>query len=268
MHRIRVSMLLAAPLITLAWLPPTIVRSKWPACGKSFKESIATNIHDAAKRNGGGTAIVIGANTGPGPGGTDPMFKWLAGSDANTVLDRILFVEPVPIVFRVLKHNLKRVPRAVGLNVAIANQSGTLNMYCVGLSDSLSETRSNGLQLTTSQEATRLGVPGWATETCSLDRARLFSAKDFGRSGSFGALRALRNRTAYEALVSEHPVRVITFAVLQQSHVRSRVLYLQVDAEGKDDEASCPRSRRCRRRRCPSRSPLRYCSSPRSACSG
>jgi len=68
-------------------------------------------------------------------------------------------------------------------------------------------------------------------------RDRLFSAKDFGRAGPFGGLRALKNRSAYSALVTEVLVQVITFAqLLEQRSVRSRVLYLQVDAEGKDDE--------------------------------
>ena len=46
----------------------------------------------------------------------------------------------------------------------------------------------------------------------------------------------MANRTAYEALITKHAVPVITFARLMQEHVRGRVLYLQVDVEGRDDE--------------------------------
>lgn len=232
--RILVAISLAA--LTGAWMPPRFVSSKWPSCGQTWAGQIAASVFAAAKLGGGGTALVIGANTGPGPGGTDPMFKWLASAEAASALDNTFFIEPVPVVFRVLQHNLRQLPRAQGLNVAIANQSGTLNMYCVGLAERVSETQNGGLQLSISDEAARLGVPGWAMETCSLTRGRLFSAKDFARSGQFGGFRALRNRSAYDALITEHPVQVITFAELQQRYVRSRVLYLQVDAEGKDDE--------------------------------
>jgi hypothetical protein len=98
------------------------------------------------------------------------MFKWLASAEAASALDNTFFIEPVPVVFRVLQHNLRQLPRAQGLNVAIANQSGTLNMYCVGLAERVSETQNGGLQLSISDEAARLGVPGWAMETCSLTR--------------------------------------------------------------------------------------------------
>ena len=229
-----------APFVARSWVPPSIVRSNWPKCG-AFGPRIAAEVAAEVKRGGGGTAVVVGANTGPGPGGTDPMFKWLASDKAGAVLDKVFFLEPLPIIFRALQQNLRSVPKAIGLNVAVANASGVLNMYCLGIANDLGTTPGGQLVLKTSDAAMRLGVPNYATETCSLTRERLFSPSDFARSGPFGGLRALRNRTAYESLITAHEVQVITFAELERRikealGFRSRVLYLQIDAEGKDDE--------------------------------
>ena len=65
------------------------------------------------------------------------MFKWLASDKAGAVLDKVFFLEPVPVIFRVLQHNLRSVPKAIGLNIAVANASGVLNMYCLGIAGDL-----------------------------------------------------------------------------------------------------------------------------------
>ena len=225
----------------VAWEPPRYVSSRWPSCGSwgARIDKITAALREAAKRNRGGNAVVIGANTGPGPGGVDPMFDWLSGNQAASLLDKVFFVEPVPLIFRILQHNLLKARHTVPLNFGIANESATLDIYCLGLAteDEASNSASNKPPtLRLSEEAAKLGVPGWATMTCSLNRGRLFSTSDFARGGRFGGLKAMANRTAYEALITKHAVPVITFARLMQEHVRGRVLYLQVDVEGRDDE--------------------------------
>ena len=92
----------------VAWEPPRYVSSRWPSCGSwgARIDKITAALREAAKRNRGGNAVVIGANTGPGPGGVDPMFDWLSGNQAASLLDKVFFVEPVPLIFRILQHNL------------------------------------------------------------------------------------------------------------------------------------------------------------------
>ena len=227
------------PTTVLAWVPPRFVSSQVPSCGfwHGRMQKVIAATAAAATRHGGGNVVVIGANTGPGAGGADPIFDWLNSTKAGKLLDKIVYVEPLPVIFRVLQHNLQHAEHAVALNLGIANTSGTLDIYCLGLDQDVSATATGQAPtLRISQEATRLGVPGFATMTCSLNRERLFSTTDFARSGRWGGLHAMRNLTAYEALITRHPVQVITFAQLMQQHVRGRVLYMQIDVEGRDDD--------------------------------
>ena len=163
------------------------------------------------------------------------MFNWLIGKASQRLLEKVVFLEPVPIIFRSLQRNLRHAHNAIPLNLGIANESGTFNMYCLGLTEDTTARKPNG-EIRLSEEAVKLGVPGWATGTCSLNKDRLFSSTDLARKGAFGALRSMRNRTAYKALITAHAVQVLTIAELMRAHVRGRLHYLQVDAEGRDDD--------------------------------
>ena len=189
---LQLSVLLLAPTAALAWKPPKFISSRWPPCNAWDRQvhRIVLTVGAAAKRSGGGNALVVGANTGPGPGGVDPTFNWLVSKAAGQLLQKVVFVEPVPAIFRALQRNLLQAhaSNAIPLNLGIANESGTLNIYCLGLTE---DAANRGVGI--SDEAAKLGVPGWATGTCSLNRDRLYSKSDFSRRGKFGASDAMRN---------------------------------------------------------------------------
>ena len=97
----------------------------------------------------------------------------IGGLQKGAVLDKVFFLEPLPIIFRALQQNLRSVPKAIGLNVAVANASGVLNMYCLGIANDLGTTPGGQLVLKTSDAAMRLGVPNLndpitVSKTCKL----------------------------------------------------------------------------------------------------
>ena len=146
-----------------------------PKCRADVWTRLQADIQ-AAPTPGNGTVLVIGANTGPGPTarGSDPMFAWLATSQADS-LDKV-FVEPMPHIFPVLKHNIQQIPRARAVAAAIANTDGHLPMFCLGVSTANISTAE---EVHLSEEAQRARVPEWVVGTCSLSRDRFFSERDF-----------------------------------------------------------------------------------------
>ena len=107
-----------------------------------------------ARLAGGGTVLIVGANSGPGPGrGSDPAFMWLAGSDARK-LDKVL-VEPMPHILRALRFNIRQIPRARAIGAAVADTNGWLPMFCLGASN-LSTASPGVVQL--SEKAQREGM--------------------------------------------------------------------------------------------------------------
>ena len=168
-------MLCSSALLQLGGLPST--------CEPDIWARIQVRVQTEARRNGG-TVLVIGANTGPGPGrvqggtqvrGSDPVFEWLAGSQADA-LDKVL-VEPMPHIVPALRHNIRSMPRARVVMAAVAEANGQLPMFCLGADNSNATTSTGVLRL--SALARRASVPDWVAGTCSLSRERLFSTQDF-----------------------------------------------------------------------------------------
>ena len=196
-----------------------------------------------ARLAGGGTVLIVGANSGPGPGrGSDPTFMWLAGSDARK-LDKVL-VEPMPHILRALRFNIRQIPRARAIGAAVADTNGWLPMFCLGASN-LSTASPGVVQL--SEKAQQGGVPNWVSGTCSLSRERLFSTRDFCarnrysvRSSTVACRRpgaaAEARHAAFEELITETSVHAMTPSALLERHVHAPVVYLQIDAEGHDDQ--------------------------------
>ena len=172
-----------------------------------------------------GTVLIIGANTGPGPGAVDPMFKWL-NSRTAAHLDKI-FVEPMPNIFRALESNIAAMPRATAINAAVSSVSGHQTMYCAGLAN-------DSVKLVAMAEsATALNPMKWWTGTCSLARARLFNGYDFGAQNPLGS--STEAHQQHDALITETKVKTLTARQLLAA-LPSPPLYVQIDAEGYDDE--------------------------------
>ena len=170
----------------------------------------------------GGTALVIGANTGPGNViSNDPLWAALKRNErAHKV-----FVEPIPAFFRALQANLRDMPRAVAVNAAISpgETSAELTMYCLVDPES-------GASPTLGKAALQRKVKVWWSQICSLSRERLFAKADMERD--------LGSRVAVlEGFVRNVSVPALTVDALLVEHVPSGapVKYVQIDVEGWDD---------------------------------
>ena len=234
--------------------PPALTNGEFhlPACPKSkggSKEAqSATQALGLVALHGSGTALVIGANTGSVL--NDPSFAVLAsGPFAN--FDK-LFVEPMPTLFHTLEENIKGMPRARAVNHAIANQSKTLDMYCLG------SLKGRALEAVTRGKGKGKGDRGlgavargkghgagkpkgtddaqwWWSQICSLSRERLFSSYDVMAHPSKGGgshdptQEADRLRKKYEAIVTttqvskRGPWTTSNCTALPLAHARMRV---------------------------------------------
>ena len=161
-----------------------------------------------------GTLLIVGANIGNDK--HDPIWPIVSGEEVKH-LDKV-YVEPVPPTFKKLQNNLQSIPRAQAVHAVIANQSGVLPFYCIGL---------NMTTGTTTREAKRLGGRSWWSECCSLSRERFWSDYDMGKT--------LKQRQAIQHLVMEIKVPAYTPEAFMKAYVKSPVLYLSIDAESLDD---------------------------------
>jgi len=127
-------------------------------------------------------------------------------------LDKV-FVEPVPTLFRQLENNIRDLPRSKALNLAIANETGKLPMYCVGMSAWDPEQKKKTVN----------GSKPWWSQMCSLSRDRLRHKYD------------MNTLTALQAPVTEVIVRAMNVSTLLKEYGRSPVRYVQIDVEALDD---------------------------------
>lgn len=92
------------PLGCTGLLAAVIMLSK---CPPEAWTQMLDRVSAEARLASGGTVLVVGANSGPGPGrGSDFTFLWLAGSDASK-LDKVL-MEPMPHILRALRFNIRQ----------------------------------------------------------------------------------------------------------------------------------------------------------------
>lgn len=199
---------------------------------------------------GPGTALVIGANTGYADGHPDPSFGALVSRAADH-LDKV-FVEPMPPLFRKLVRNLAGVPRARAVRAAVVwprrlnesamasadigpdsadgnesdSEEGTRTMFCVGMEDDRGDSGEGGEDAgpTLTPAALAAGGSSLWLQTCSLDRARLFSKYDMASNGEVPA-----------HLVTQTQVPQMTVNTLLREYVTSPVRFVQIDVEGYDD---------------------------------
>jgi hypothetical protein len=159
-----------------------------------------------------GAAIILGANTGPGPEGVDPAWTQLSRSPHLKV-----FVEPIPTIFDALVRNLRTVRNHVAINAAIRTSGGSpnLTMYCIGDPTDLNNLGAHNYS--------------WLSGTCSTVRSRLFHGYDMAHRAS---------RAEIASKIREFTVRALTIdRLLEVARVPlDQIAYVQTDVEGLDDQ--------------------------------
>jgi hypothetical protein len=147
-----------------SWIPPTSFAASAAA--------IATQYHR-------GAILVIGANEGKLD--NDPSFQVISSKQANHL--HKVFVEPVPWLYRQLEANIQSLPNARAVQVAVANQSGTMQMYCFAMDPIKGPPAQwpEALRVKARFDSAKRDGRGWWSQICSLSRERLFHLDDMGR---------------------------------------------------------------------------------------
>jgi hypothetical protein len=142
------------------------------------------------------------------------------------MLDK-LFVEPVPMLFRLLSRNTKAMSRVIGVRAAVSpTLSGNATLYCLGLNgDSANIGGTASVEL--APELVEASGPNWWSEICSLSRSRLSHPYDVGK---------LASPDQVGTLIKELNVPSITPKELLLELAPSPVRYVQIDVEGLDDQ--------------------------------
>lgn len=174
-----------------------------------------------------GTILVIGANEGKI--GTDPSFKLLASRSAAHM--HKMFIEPVPFLYHKLRQNIRTMPRAQAHQVAVANYSGTMEMYCFATDPETGPPSTWPKELLSQARFASAKKEGrdWWSQVCSLDRDRLFHKGDMGKDFT----------NAHEMLdrwITSTSVRVVTIdELLRLAPANAPIRHVQIDVEGFDD---------------------------------
>lgn len=146
-----------------SWIPPTSFAASAAAVATQYRK---------------GTILVIGANEGKL--GNDPSFQVIASKQANHL--HKVFVEPVPYLYRQLETNIKSIPHARAVQVAVSNQSGTMKMFCFAMDPDKGPPAQwpEALRKKARFDSAKREGRGWWSQICSLSRDRLFNVDDMG----------------------------------------------------------------------------------------
>ena len=155
----------------------------------------------------GGTFLVIGANKGSND--NDPLWRHILQEKKSI---HIIYVEPVPPLFKALKRNVASNVRlkTTLVNAAITPTEQNLTMYCTGI-----DTDGNILP--------NKGFSVYSDQTCTTNRSKLFEFK-------------LNTRAMVERYMTSYEVAGITVPTLLQKYAANRkIRAVQIDVEGLDD---------------------------------
>src|SRR5262245_26684614 len=153
-----------------------------------------------AQMFGGKPAVIVQVGSNDGCG-NDP----LAGLIRENPLWRVLFIEPLPHIFRRLLANYRELPNYSFENVAISSERGMRRMYYV--SDEIKKVRPD--------------VPLWYDKLGSFDRSHILKHK---------------HEYDFEAFITSEEVRCEPLADTLARNCITRIDLLHIDAEGYDFE--------------------------------
>lgn len=159
-----------------------------------------------------GSVLVLGANIGR----TRNDHSWHLLASPSFIKFKKIFVEPIRTLYEELQRNIDHPRRgcanATAVNAAIAETSGEMTMYCIGL-------HSNGT----------MTAAAWLKQTCSLFKERLWHQNDIG---------TVYTRSEIEQQVVEHPVSAYSITDLLAKYAVGDVRMIQIDVEGFDYQVS------------------------------
>lgn len=195
-----------------SWIPST-----------SFAASAAAIATQYSK----GALLVIGANEGKSD--NDPSFQVFSSKNAAHMLK--IFVEPIPWLFAQLQNNVKNMTHARAIQAAVADRSGTMEMFCFAFDPKLGPPAvwPAELRMKARTNSAKRDGRGWWTQICSLTRDRLFHQMDMGREFA-------NAREVLAPYIKAEKVKVVTVdELLQNIGKQHPVRHVQIDVEGFDD---------------------------------
>lgn len=191
----------------------TVLALRIPPKQKCDDKLLETSFLESVSRARKGTVLIVGANVGNNI--NDPIWSRLMSNETSHI--HKVFVEPMPGLFKQLQHNIENMSHAKAVQAAVANTSGTMKLYCLGINQ-------NG-NITHAAEQTHRQA-WWWNQICSLNRDRLSSQVNITKHGPI---------PDFASLVTEMDVPTKTFQTLLKESVPDPVLYLQIDVESLDD---------------------------------
>lgn len=199
--------------------PPEFQASEMHKADCNKYESFVVDV--AFERTKEGTVIVVGAHNHD-----NDLWNHLA--NAKT-LNKI-FVEPlIPSLFHKFEEDAKSLTNVKVIDAAVTGTDSTnTTIYCTG------SAHPGHVVFIDGQDAKHSPIAENIVQTCSLDKERLFLIHDLDVGGDIYT--AKKNVLKH---MTTHQVDTLSLQSLMDRHVTDRVVMLQIDVEGVDDQVQC-----------------------------